>query len=535
MRERAIVVQERALLPVRALSQALGSRVDYLSSLREIDVHQTSGPTIRLRIGSRTAWIGQKRSALDVAPIVVGGRTYAPLRFVADAMNVRVHYSSAQHAVLIPANAKTHVALAPGISGLLPRPYSANATAFPVIGANINDPKIAASAIRLLLDGTDVTMLAKRTKQGVLYLPSTPLAMGTHVAEISLDNGATIAERWAFTTTVTGAVATPEPAQSPLPSGQSFPEIQFYSLNGSTFSSGDAADVEMVAPPGGYAYAQACYSGWSYPLYANPGTPQIYDGWVQLPYYGDTQYCPIQGYYVDARGVQYQAPFSIFVSIYANDYYGWYHHRHHHHHRHNRGAQSTPTPSPSPSPSPTSAPPIGQRTPSPGNCPPGQRCILGGTPAPVPPRFDGGVKRPTSHTPVRVTHPVVAHPIVTHPVVTHPHFDGGAKRPTPHTPVRVTHPIVTHPVVTHPVVTHPVVTHPVVTHPIVTHPHFGGGAKRPTPRAPVHISRPVHASHPVHASSSSHTTHHTTHHATHHTTHHVTHHATPHPKATSAP
>ncbi len=491
MRERAIVVRERALLPVRALSQALGSRVDYLSSLREIDVHQPSGPTIRLRIGSRTAWVGPKRSALDVAPTIIGGRTYAPLRFVADAMKVRVHYSPAQHAVLIPASAKNHVALAPGISGLLPRPYSANATAFPVIGANINDPKTAASAIRLVLDGTDVTMLAKRTKHGILYLPSAPLAMGNHVAEISLDNGATIAERWAFTTTVVGAVATPEPAQPPLPSEQTFPEIQFYSLDGTTFSAGDATEVEMIAPAGGYAYAQACYTGWSYPLYSNPDTPQIYDGWVQLPYYVDNQFCPIQGYYVDARGVQYQAPFSIFVTVYGPDYYGW------HHHHHDRGGQATP----SPSPSPTSAPPIGQRTPPPGNCPPGERCILGGTPPPVPPPFDGGVKRPAPHAPVNVTHPVA----------THPHFDGGVKRPTPHLPVHV-------------------------THPVVTHPHFGGGAKRPTPRAPVHISRPVHASHPVHASTSAHAPQHAaTHHVTHHTAHHATHHATPHPKATAAP
>ena len=323
LRDRAIVVRERALLPVRALSQALGSRVNYLSSLREIDVHPASGPTIRMRVGSRTAWIGPKRSILDVAPLIVGGRTYAPLRFIADAMKVRVHYSAAQHAVLVPTNASKTLALAPGISGLVPLPYSANATAFPVVGANINDPKVASSAIRLVLDGTDVTMLAQRTKNGILYLPRTPLAMGNHVAEISLDNGATIAERWAFTTTVIGAPATPTPAQAPLPSEQSFPQIQFYSLDGTTFSSGDATEVEMIAPAGGYAYAQACYNGWSYPLYSNPATPQIYDGWVQLPYSGDTQFCPIQGYYVNALGVRYLAPFSIFVTVYGNDYNGW--------------------------------------------------------------------------------------------------------------------------------------------------------------------------------------------------------------------
>ena len=216
MRERAVVVRQRALLPVRALSQALGSRVDYLSSLREIDVHRPGGTTIRLRVGSRTAWIGSKSAALDVAPQIIAGRGYAPLRFVADAMAVHVHYSAAQHAVFVSRSASKAGALAPGISGLVPTPYSANATAFPVIGANINDPKVTASAIRLILDGTDVTQQSKRTAHGVLYLPHAPLPKGNHVAEISLDNGATIAERWAFTTTVTGAVPTPQPAQPPL-------------------------------------------------------------------------------------------------------------------------------------------------------------------------------------------------------------------------------------------------------------------------------------------------------------------------------
>ena len=445
---RAIVVRERALLPVRALSQALGRRVDYLSSLHEIDVHRSNGPTIHLRIGSRTAWIGPKRTRLDVAPLIVGGRTYAPLRFLADAMNVRVHYSAAQHAVLVPKSTTKTVALAAGISGLVPLPYSTNTTAFPVVGANINDPKVPASAIRLLLDGTDVTMLSQRTAHGILYLPKTPLAVGNHVAEISLDNGATIAERWAFTTTVAGVVASPEPAQAPLPNGQTFPEIQFYSLDGTTFSAGDATEVEMVAPAGGYAYVQACYNYWSYPLYPNPAAPQIYDGWVQLPYSGGTQFCPLQGYYVDARGVRYLAPYSIFVTIYGpNYYYGGDHH-------HDRGGQATPSPSPSPSPAPTNAPPIGRRTPPPGNCPPGRRCILGGTPAPLRPHFDGGVKRP------------ITHPVVTHPVVTHPHFGGGVKRPIPHTPVRV--------------------------------PHV------------VHASHPSHASSSSHSSGSSHSSHHAT-------------------------
>ena len=502
LRDRAVVVRQRALLPVRALSQALGSRVDYLPSLREIDVRRPGGATIRLRIGSRSAWIGSKSAALDVAPRIIAGRSYAPLRFVADALNVRLHYSAARHAVFVSGKASKASALAPGISGLVPVPYSANATAFPVVGANIDAPKVSASAIRLILDGTDVTMQAKRTARGILYLPSAPLPKGNHVAEVSLDNGATIAERWAFTTTVSAAMPTPEPAQPPLPSQQSFPEIQFYSLDGTTFSAGDSAEVEMVAPQGGYAYAQVCYNGWSYPLYPNATDPQIYDGWVSLPYGSDTQFCPIQGYYVDARGVRYQSPFSIFVTIYGSNYYG---------HRHDHGQPSpTPSPSPSPSPSPTSAPPVGRRTPPPGNCPPGLRCILGGTPAPLRPPFDGGVKRPgpIAH-PIPTTHPAPT----THPVIVPPHHDGGVKRPGP-----IAHPIpVGHPI--------PVARPAPTTHPVIAVPHHNGGVNRP-----VHVTHTVHVTHAAHASHASSTSHSS---GSSHTTHHASPH--PHPKATAAP
>jgi subtilisin family serine protease len=73
----------RTLLPIRALIEVLGGSVQWNASTRTATVALGSR-TVALTIGSSTALVNGKPITLDVAPMIVGGRTFLPLRAVAE-------------------------------------------------------------------------------------------------------------------------------------------------------------------------------------------------------------------------------------------------------------------------------------------------------------------------------------------------------------------------------------------------------------------------------------------------------------------
>jgi hypothetical protein len=73
----------RTLLPIRALIEALGGTVEWNASTKTATV-MLGSRTVVLTIGSKTALVGGKPVALDVAPMIVKGRTFLPLRAVAE-------------------------------------------------------------------------------------------------------------------------------------------------------------------------------------------------------------------------------------------------------------------------------------------------------------------------------------------------------------------------------------------------------------------------------------------------------------------
>ena len=73
----------RTLLPIRALIEALGGSVQWNASTRTATV-MLGSRTVALTIGSTTALVNGTPITLDVAPMIVGGRTFLPLRAVAE-------------------------------------------------------------------------------------------------------------------------------------------------------------------------------------------------------------------------------------------------------------------------------------------------------------------------------------------------------------------------------------------------------------------------------------------------------------------
>jgi uncharacterized Zn-binding protein involved in type VI secretion len=77
----------RTLLPIRALIEALGGSVEWNASTKTATV-MLGSRTVVLTIGSTTALVGGKPVALDVAPMIVKGRTFLPLRAVAESVGL---------------------------------------------------------------------------------------------------------------------------------------------------------------------------------------------------------------------------------------------------------------------------------------------------------------------------------------------------------------------------------------------------------------------------------------------------------------
>ena len=74
-----VIIEDRTLVPIRALSEAMGAEVDYDNGVITIDL---GGDTIVLNVGSKHATINEKSATMDVAATIVDGRTLIPLRFV---------------------------------------------------------------------------------------------------------------------------------------------------------------------------------------------------------------------------------------------------------------------------------------------------------------------------------------------------------------------------------------------------------------------------------------------------------------------
>ena len=95
----------RTLIPIRIIVEAIGGKVDFEAG--ESKVTLTKGSTvIELWIGKPIAKINGKEGYIDenaknLAPIIVNGRTFLPLRFVAENFGGKVDYDAKTQEIVI--------------------------------------------------------------------------------------------------------------------------------------------------------------------------------------------------------------------------------------------------------------------------------------------------------------------------------------------------------------------------------------------------------------------------------------------------
>lgn len=95
-----VIEEGRTLVPLRAIFEALGAEVTWDGDTRTVTA-QKEQVKIQLQIGSNTACINNQPVELDVPARIVNDRTLVPLRFVGEALGAEVDWDGATRTVRI--------------------------------------------------------------------------------------------------------------------------------------------------------------------------------------------------------------------------------------------------------------------------------------------------------------------------------------------------------------------------------------------------------------------------------------------------
>lgn len=95
-----VVVNSRTMVPFRAVSEALGLEVSWDAGQQRVTVIG-DGLTVEMMIGDNQAYVNGAARTLDSAPIIVGGRTMVPLRFIGESFGCTVQWNQSSREVTI--------------------------------------------------------------------------------------------------------------------------------------------------------------------------------------------------------------------------------------------------------------------------------------------------------------------------------------------------------------------------------------------------------------------------------------------------
>ncbi|KAB2336675.1 copper amine oxidase N-terminal domain-containing protein [Cytobacillus depressus] len=94
------IVNGRALVPIRVISEQLGASVHWEAKTKKITIKNNS-QSISLVIGEKQAIKVNEVVALDVSPQIKNGRTLIPMRFVSEALGQSIKWDSTKKAVVV--------------------------------------------------------------------------------------------------------------------------------------------------------------------------------------------------------------------------------------------------------------------------------------------------------------------------------------------------------------------------------------------------------------------------------------------------
>lgn len=88
-----VIREGRTLVPVRVVSEAMSASVYWLEKTKQIRIVE-GGNEIILTIGSKEMKIGGVTKTMDVEPMIIGGSTYVPLRFISENLGAEIAWNN---------------------------------------------------------------------------------------------------------------------------------------------------------------------------------------------------------------------------------------------------------------------------------------------------------------------------------------------------------------------------------------------------------------------------------------------------------
>ncbi|MCK5848640.1 MAG: copper amine oxidase N-terminal domain-containing protein, partial [Caldisericia bacterium] len=90
----------RTMVPIRAIAEAFGAIVNWKAATETVEI-QVDDLFISMQIGNPVAMVGKKVTSLDSPPIIENGRTFVPLRFIAESFGAEVEWVAETRTIII--------------------------------------------------------------------------------------------------------------------------------------------------------------------------------------------------------------------------------------------------------------------------------------------------------------------------------------------------------------------------------------------------------------------------------------------------
>jgi len=99
-----VIQNSRTLLPIRAIVEAFGGTIEWQAELRVVNIYL--GHQISLQIGNRQGYVDGVPKPIEasdskVVPIIISGRTFLPLRFIAENLGLQVTWDAVTRTVTV--------------------------------------------------------------------------------------------------------------------------------------------------------------------------------------------------------------------------------------------------------------------------------------------------------------------------------------------------------------------------------------------------------------------------------------------------
>ncbi len=94
------ILNDRTMVPVRALSEQYGAEVGWDAATRTVSV-KTENTDIKLTIDDTTAYVNGEAATLDAPPVIYGDITFIPVRFVTENMGFYVNFVPRTRSILV--------------------------------------------------------------------------------------------------------------------------------------------------------------------------------------------------------------------------------------------------------------------------------------------------------------------------------------------------------------------------------------------------------------------------------------------------